>query len=71
MAQEFVWDDGSFIYNEINNQRHCPACQGDLGAIDWYKGMQSFLKHAKTKESRKVKLHREFAQVLSFGGWVE
>lgn len=52
---------------EINDpvrQWHCPACQGGPGAIDWYKGIQPLMTHARTKGSVRVKLHREFAILL-------
>ncbi|CAO2817438.1 unnamed protein product [Amaranthus hypochondriacus] len=50
--------------NEPERQWHCPACQGGPGAIDWYKGLQPLLAHARTKGSQRVKLHRTFADVL-------
>ncbi|KAE8696264.1 SGS3-like protein [Hibiscus syriacus] len=45
-------------------QWHCPACQGGPGAIDWYRGLQPLLTHAKTKGAKRVKLHRELAELL-------
>ncbi|KAF7112747.1 hypothetical protein RHSIM_RhsimUnG0197500 [Rhododendron simsii] len=45
-------------------QRHCPACKGGPGAIDWYRGLQPLMTHAKTKGSKRVKLHRDFAELL-------
>ena len=45
-------------------QSHCPACQNGPGAIDWVNGLQSLVRHARTKGSRRVKLHREFATLL-------
>ncbi|PSS30844.1 suppressor of gene silencing like protein [Actinidia chinensis var. chinensis] len=50
--------------NEPARQWHCPACQGGPGAIDWYRGLQPLMTHAKTKGSNRVKLHREFAELL-------
>lgn len=50
--------------NEPARQWHCPACQGGPGAIDWYRGMQPLMAHAKTKGSKRVKLHRELAELL-------
>lgn len=50
--------------NEPTRQWHCPACKHGPGAIDWYKGMQPLLAHAKTKKSGRVKQHREFANLL-------
>ncbi|KAI3979491.1 hypothetical protein MKX01_001683 [Papaver californicum] len=50
--------------NSAIRQWHCPACQNDPGAIDWYKGLQPLMAHAKTKGSKRVKLHREFAELL-------
>ncbi|RZC49838.1 hypothetical protein C5167_018262 [Papaver somniferum] len=50
--------------NSSIRQWHCPACQNGPGAIDWYKGLQPLMAHAKTKGSKRVKLHREFAELL-------
>ncbi|KAK1276179.1 Protein SUPPRESSOR OF GENE SILENCING 3 [Acorus gramineus] len=50
--------------NETTRQWHCPACHDGPGAIDWYKGLQPLMTHAKTKGSKRVKLHREFASLL-------
>lgn len=50
--------------NEPARQWHCPACQGGPGAIDWYRGLQPLMTHAKTKGSKRVKLHRELAELL-------
>ncbi|KAJ4795314.1 Protein SUPPRESSOR OF GENE SILENCING 3 [Rhynchospora pubera] len=53
--------------NEINEQTrqwHCPACAKGPGAIDWYKGLQPLMTHAKTKGATRVKLHRELANLL-------
>jgi hypothetical protein len=50
--------------NELDRQWHCPACQGGPGAIDWYKGLQPLMNHAKTKGSKRVKVHRELAVLL-------
>ncbi|TKY60503.1 Zinc finger-XS domainprobable mediator of RNA polymerase II transcription [Spatholobus suberectus] len=50
--------------NEPERQWHCPACQGGPGAIDWYRGLQPLMTHAKTKGSKRVKIHREFAELL-------
>nr|CAD1842120.1 unnamed protein product [Ananas comosus var. bracteatus] len=35
--------------NEQTRQWHCPACHNGPGAIDWYKGLQPLMTHAKTK----------------------
>ncbi|KAM7518012.1 hypothetical protein LguiB_016974 [Lonicera macranthoides] len=51
--------------SEPARQWHCPACQGGPGAIDWYCGLQPLMTHAKTKGSKRVKLHRTFADLLS------
>ncbi|XP_058210087.1 protein SUPPRESSOR OF GENE SILENCING 3-like [Rhododendron vialii] len=45
-------------------QWHCPACKGGPGEIDWYRGLQPLMTHAKTKGSKRVKLHRGFAELL-------
>lgn len=50
--------------NEPERQWHCPACQGGPGAIDWYRGLHPLITHAKTKGAQRVKLHREFAELL-------
>uniref|UniRef100_A0A803L530 Uncharacterized protein n=1 Tax=Chenopodium quinoa TaxID=63459 RepID=A0A803L530_CHEQI len=50
--------------NEPERQWHCPACHGGPGAIDWYKGLQPLMAHARTKGSLRVKLHRTFADIL-------
>ncbi|KAH9299220.1 hypothetical protein KI387_030902, partial [Taxus chinensis] len=50
--------------NEPERQWHCPACSGGVGAIDWYRGMQPVLTHAKTITSKRVKLHRKLFEVL-------
>lgn len=50
--------------NEPERQWHCPACHGGPGAIDWYKGLQPLMAHARTKGSQRVKLHRTFADLL-------
>lgn len=50
--------------SEPTRQWHCPACHGGPGAIDWYKGLQPLVTHAKTKGSKRVKLHRELAELL-------
>jgi hypothetical protein len=49
---------------EPTKQWHCPACKNGPGAIDWFKGLQSLVKHASTKGSRRVKLHREFVALI-------
>ncbi|KAK1367284.1 hypothetical protein POM88_042845 [Heracleum sosnowskyi] len=33
--------------NEPDRQWHCPACHGGPGAIDWYRGLQPLMTHAK------------------------
>ncbi|CAI9108839.1 OLC1v1008537C1 [Oldenlandia corymbosa var. corymbosa] len=50
--------------NDPERQWHCPACYGGPGAIDWYRGLQPLVAHAKTKGNTRVKLHRELAQLL-------
>ncbi|XP_071715611.1 protein SUPPRESSOR OF GENE SILENCING 3-like [Rutidosis leptorrhynchoides] len=50
--------------SEPTRQWHCPACKNGPGAIDWYKNLQSLATHAKTKGSKRVKIHRDFAEVL-------
>ncbi|KAD2394117.1 hypothetical protein E3N88_41094 [Mikania micrantha] len=50
--------------NEPTKQWHCPACQKGRGAIAWYKGLLSLVAHAKTKGSKRVKIHRDLAIIL-------
>ncbi|XP_056163836.1 protein SUPPRESSOR OF GENE SILENCING 3-like isoform X2 [Syzygium oleosum] len=50
--------------NEPGRQWHCPACRGGPGAIDWYRGLQPLMAHAKTKGANRVMLHRELAELL-------
>lgn len=50
--------------NDPERQWHCPACRGGPGAIDWYRGLQPLMTHAKTKGGHRLKLHRKFAEVL-------
>ncbi|KAL6228148.1 hypothetical protein ACLB2K_002102 [Fragaria x ananassa] len=57
----------SLTVAEINDpvrQWHCPACQNGPGAIDWYRGLQPLMTHAKTKGSIRARLHRELAELL-------
>ncbi|KAL8235173.1 hypothetical protein R6Q59_021273 [Mikania micrantha] len=50
--------------NEPTRQWHCPACQNGPGAIDWYCSLQALVAHAKTKGSKRVKIHRDLAEIL-------
>ncbi|KAI4336429.1 hypothetical protein L6164_014958 [Bauhinia variegata] len=50
--------------DEPERQWHCPACQGGPGSIDWFRGLQPLITHAKTKGANRVKLHRELAELL-------
>ncbi|MED6192007.1 Protein SUPPRESSOR OF GENE SILENCING [Stylosanthes scabra] len=50
--------------NDPEREWHCPACQGGPGAVLWYTGLQPLMTHAKTKGSKRVKIHREFADLL-------
>ncbi|KAL3729140.1 hypothetical protein ACJRO7_033695 [Eucalyptus globulus] len=57
----------SLTVDEINDpgrRWHCPACHGGPGAIDWYRGLQPLMAHARTIGAKRVKLHREFAKLL-------
>nr|GEW11578.1 protein suppressor of gene silencing 3 [Tanacetum cinerariifolium] len=49
---------------KMNFWWHCPACQNGPGAIDWYKSLQALITHAKTKGSKRVKIHRDLAELL-------
>lgn len=49
---------------EHDRQWHCPACHGGVGAIDWYRGLQPPIAHAKTHRRKRIGPHREFAKVL-------
>uniref|UniRef100_A0A803KNL0 Uncharacterized protein n=1 Tax=Chenopodium quinoa TaxID=63459 RepID=A0A803KNL0_CHEQI len=67
MLKKFVEIVDALTIEEINEperQWHCPACHGGPGAIDWYKGLQPLMAHARTKGSQRVKLHRTFADIL-------
>ncbi|KAL5704003.1 Protein SUPPRESSOR OF GENESILENCING [Ranunculus cassubicifolius] len=50
--------------NEPSRQWHCPACRNGPGAIDWYRGLQPLMAHARTVGAKRVKLHRELAELL-------
>ncbi|XP_077249688.1 protein SUPPRESSOR OF GENE SILENCING 3 homolog [Tasmannia lanceolata] len=50
--------------NETSRQWHCPACHSGPGSIDWFRGLQPLITHAKTKGTTRVKLHRELAELL-------
>uniref|UniRef100_A0A0D9XXP9 XS domain-containing protein n=1 Tax=Leersia perrieri TaxID=77586 RepID=A0A0D9XXP9_9ORYZ len=50
--------------NEKTEKWHCPACKYVRGGVAWYKGLQPLMNHARTKRSKRVKLHREFAALL-------
>nr|GEV61484.1 protein suppressor of gene silencing 3 [Tanacetum cinerariifolium] len=50
--------------NEPDRQWHCPACKNGPGAIEWYKSLQYLISHAQRIGSKRVKLHRDFAEVL-------
>ncbi|KAF6141475.1 hypothetical protein GIB67_000856 [Kingdonia uniflora] len=50
--------------NEPSRQWHCPACQNGRGSINWYTGLQPLMVHAKTRRAKRVKPHREFAELL-------
>ena len=43
---------------------HCPACQGGPGATKWYRSIGDLIAHSKKIGARRVKLHREFAELL-------
>ncbi|KAE9587359.1 hypothetical protein Lal_00004525 [Lupinus albus] len=65
--RKFFQNLDDLTVNEMNDperQWHCPACQGGPGAIDWYRGLQPLMAHAKTKGSKRVKMHRELAELL-------
>lgn len=49
---------------EPGRRWHCPACQGGPFSIQWYRGMQRLIAHAKTKTSVRPFLHREFLHLL-------
>ncbi|KAJ6798860.1 protein SUPPRESSOR OF GENE SILENCING 3-like protein [Iris pallida] len=50
--------------SDVTRQWHCPACHNGPGAIDWYKGLQPLVAHAKTKGAKRAKLHRELSKLL-------
>ncbi|XVF25314.1 hypothetical protein REPUB_Repub13aG0202700 [Reevesia pubescens] len=43
---------------------HCPACQGGPGAIKFYRSIQDLIAHSKKIGARRVKLHRQLAELL-------
>lgn len=51
--------------NEPEREWHCAACQGGPGAVEWFRGLQPLLNHAKNKKSARAKLHKELAQLLN------
>ena len=50
--------------NESSKQWHCPACKDGPGSTRWYPILQSLVTHAKTKGSKRVKIHRDLAEIL-------
>ncbi|XP_042018239.1 protein SUPPRESSOR OF GENE SILENCING 3-like isoform X1 [Salvia splendens] len=64
--KEFFQCLNNLTAEQINEpeRQHCPACQNGPGAITWYHGWQPLITHAKTKRSKRVKLHRELAEIL-------
>ncbi|KAK4376529.1 hypothetical protein RND71_002825 [Anisodus tanguticus] len=50
--------------NDPERQWHCPACKGGSGAVVWFTGLLSLMSHTKTKCGKRIKLHRELAQLL-------
>lgn len=65
--QSFFTDLDDFTNEQIlehHREWHCPACHGGVGAIDWYRGLQPLIAHAKTCRTKRIGLHREFAKVL-------
>lgn len=50
--------------NDPERQWHCPACKGGPGAIEWFRGLHPLLTHAKTRRSKRVKLHRKLSKLL-------
>ncbi|XP_006664414.1 protein SUPPRESSOR OF GENE SILENCING 3 homolog [Oryza brachyantha] len=50
--------------NDKSRHWHCPACKNVRGGVAWYKGLQPLMNHARTKGSKRVKLHRELAALL-------
>ncbi|KAH8963633.1 hypothetical protein BDL97_04G023200 [Sphagnum fallax] len=50
--------------HEHDRQWHCPPCKGGVGGTEWFRGLGPLATHARTMRSRRVKLHRNFAEVL-------
>ncbi|KAL4318667.1 hypothetical protein GQ457_18G001100 [Hibiscus cannabinus] len=51
--------------NDPEKRWRCPVCQGAPGNTDWYCGLHLLVTHAKMmKKARRVKLHRELAELL-------
>nr|GMD55014.1 protein SUPPRESSOR OF GENE SILENCING 3 [Ipomoea batatas]GMD56574.1 protein SUPPRESSOR OF GENE SILENCING 3 [Ipomoea batatas] len=65
--KEFFDSIDSLSNEELNDperQWHCSACKGGPGAIEWFRGLQPLLTHAKTRRSKRVKLHRKLSKLL-------
>ncbi|XP_048544462.1 protein SUPPRESSOR OF GENE SILENCING 3 homolog [Triticum urartu] len=63
--KSFFQETDTLSVDQIHErQSHCPACQNGPGAIAWFKGLESLVRHARTMGSRRVKLHRELAALL-------
>ncbi|XP_002528614.3 protein SUPPRESSOR OF GENE SILENCING 3 [Ricinus communis] len=66
--ESFFDDLNKLNIEELNSTArkwHCPACKGGPGAIDWYRGLEPLMHHAVTRKTRRVKLHRVFAEFLN------
>lgn len=65
--KKFFDSTDKLVNEELNNperQWHCPACKGGPGAIEWFHGLLPLMTHAKTRRSKRAKLHKEFAELL-------
>ena len=49
--------------NDPQREWQCPACKNGIGAVRKFKGLKPLVDHAK-KVLRKVRIHRDFAELL-------
>ncbi|KAM7266402.1 hypothetical protein ACFE04_004299 [Oxalis oulophora] len=67
LLEEFIQKLSIMSYEEVRDrtrQWNCPACHGGPGATRRYSGLRPLLAHANANEKRRMKLHKELAQLL-------
>ncbi|KAM7252866.1 hypothetical protein ACFE04_025484 [Oxalis oulophora] len=67
LLEEFIQKMSIMSYEEVRDrtrQWNCPACHGGPGATRRYSGLRPLLAHANANEKRRMKLHKELAQLL-------